>query len=101
MRVGNLGSQASRMSEVGLVWKLLLNNAATDLEISKFSALHIKAKAACIVKLDGVESIVLDIDDVVVINVGPGNTTDNKQTVKVEFSGAVNCSVSYERTRTI
>jgi len=89
------------MSDVGLVWKLILNVASTTQEIPKFSALYIKAKAACIVKLDGVEAVALDSGDIIVINVGPGNPTDNKQTVKVEFSGNVICSVADEKPRQV
>lgn len=99
MRVGNLLSQASRMSDVGLVWRLLLNSAATTQEVAKYSALYVKAKAACIVTLDGIDAVSLDIGDIITLNVGPGDPTDDKQTVKVEFSGSVICSVADEITR--
>jgi hypothetical protein len=101
MRVGNLSSQATRTSEVGSVWKLLLNNASTKQLVPKFSALYIKAKAACVVSLDGVQAISLDADDIIIINAGPGNPTDNKQYVTVEFTGNVICSVADEKQRSI
>ena len=94
MRTANLGSQASRTSDVGLVWKLLNNNTSTKQEIPKVSSLLITAVATCIVSLDGVNSVVLLANQTIVINVGPGNKEDNKESVTVEFTGAVNCSVA-------
>jgi len=99
MRVGNLLSQASRVSDVGLVWKLLNNGTADTQEIAKYSAIYVKAKAACVVTLDGEDSISLDANDTVVINVGPGKAKDNKKTVKVEFSGIVICCSAEEKNR--
>lgn len=99
MRVGNLSSQASRISDVGLVWRLLLNGATTKQEVAKFSTLYIKAKADSVVSLDGVDAIVLNTNDIIVINVGPGDSSDNKQTVTVEFTGNVICSVADEKIR--
>lgn len=99
MKTANLSSQATRISDVGLVWKLL-NNATTDTqEVPKFSTLYIKALADCVVSLDGEDAIKLNTNDVVVINSGSGVPKDGKETVTVAFTGSVNCSLAEEKIR--
>ena len=94
MRTANLSSQATRLSDVGLVWKLLNNGTATSHELLKYSSLYIYAIADTIVSLDGIQSIKIIAGNTMIINVGPG-VADSKHTVKVEFTGAVNLSVAF------
>lgn len=94
MRTANLSSQATRMSDVGLVWKLLNNNASTSHEVSFYSTLFIYAVADCVVSIDGIQSVKIMASNSMIINVGNGNTADNKRTVKIEFSAAVNLSIA-------
>lgn len=101
MKTANLSTQATRMSDVGLVWRLLNNATADSQEVPKYSALYIKAIADCIVTIDGIDAVKLLANDSIIINAGPGNPTDNKQTVTIAFSGGVNCSVADEKTRKI
>lgn len=94
MQIGNNSSRSSRTSEVGLVWRLVLNNASNTIEVPRYSTLYIKAKAACVVSVDAVDAVALDSDDIITINVGEGVTTDGKITVTVAFTGNVICSVA-------
>jgi hypothetical protein len=99
MKTSNQASQSLRQSEVGLVWKALLGTAATPaagtIKVPLLSSLRVRASAACDITIDGELSVSLLSGDTVILCVGSGdNSSSDKKTVSVVFSGTVVCSVA-------
>jgi ABC-type transport system involved in Fe-S cluster assembly fused permease/ATPase subunit len=100
MKNTNLPTGGTRTSEVGLVYKELLSNASGSIEVDRYSALRVRAVAGTTVTIDGMLSCTLIADEIIVLNVGRGTTTDTKETVTVVFSGAVYAQMGLEVDRT-
>ena len=103
MKTSNQSSQSLRQSEVGLVWKAVLGTAAAPaagtIKVPILSTLRVRATAACDVTIDGELSISLLAGDTALICVGKGdNSSTNKKTVSVVFSGTVLCSLAKDNT---
>jgi hypothetical protein len=99
MRNTNLPTGGMRTSEVGLVYEEILSNAAGTKEVLKYSAVRVRAVAAGTVTIDGILACTLKADEIIILNVGRGTVSDNKDTVTVVFGAAVYAQVGREVER--
>jgi hypothetical protein len=99
MRNNNLPTGGMRSSEVGLVYEEVLSGAAGTVEVLKYSAVRVRAAAAGTVTVDGILACTLKVDEIIILNVGRGTVSDNKETVTVVFGAAVYAQVGREVER--
>ncbi len=86
---------AQRVCETGLLWKEVLTNGSGSVEVVPYSTVRVRANAGITITIDGVLAATMATNEVMLFNVGPGNTADTKSTVTVAASG--NCYMQIGR----
>jgi hypothetical protein len=87
MRSANLANEATRQSEVGMVWEEKLS-AAGSIEVAKFATFRVRAAAVCTVTIDGILAMTMASGEIALFNAGSGDPTSTKNTVTVTTSAA-------------
>lgn len=87
MRTINTPTGAARTSEVALVYREVITNGTGSVEIAKHAAVRIRATAALTVSIDAVLAVSMAANEVILLNVGNGNTSDAKDTVTLTIAG--------------
>jgi hypothetical protein len=97
----NLPTGATRTSEVGLVYQEIKSGGgATTFEIPKYCAVRIRsALAGLTVSLDTLLAATMADTEILILNVGRGTNSDNKETVTLTVSGACYIQLGVELDR--
>lgn len=98
-RAINLPTGASRVTDVGLVWREISSGAAGTWEVPKYCAVRIRATAGAAVSLDSVLAATMISGEILIINSGRGTNSDKKDTVTLTSSGTVYIQVGIEVDR--
>jgi hypothetical protein len=98
-RAINLPTGASRVADVGLVWREISSGSAGTWEVPKFCAIRVRTTATANVLLDGVLAAGLASGEIFVLNSGRGTNLDKKDTVTLTVSGTAYVQVGIEVDR--
>lgn len=98
-RAINLPTGASRVTDVGLVWREISSGSAGSWEVPKYCAVRIRTTAAATATLDGMLAVTLASGEVFVLNSGRGTNLDKKDTVTLTVSGAAYIQIGLEVDR--
>ena len=98
-RAINLPTGASRVADVGLVWREISSGSAGTWEVPKFCAIRVRATATANVLFDGVLAAGLASGEIFVLNSGRGTNLDKKDTVTLTVSGTAYVQVGIEVDR--
>lgn len=88
MQVYSQFSRVQRNSDFGIFLREVLTNAMGTIEVPKFSAVRVRATGATTVTFDGVLSCTMSSGEILVLNAGPGLSSDVKETVTLVIAGA-------------
>lgn len=84
----NSAARVERNAEFGAVWVEKITNAQGSFEAPKYAAVRVRAAAACTVSLDGVLAATLANGEILILNTGKGDTTNNTVTVTIATGNA-------------
>ena len=100
MQTYNDPARVLRETDFGHVWMEVLQNAATTgIEVSRYTAVRVRAVAACVVSFDGVTAASLAAGEILIFNsgrglVGPGQPSATKKTVTLAVTAAAYVQVA-------
>lgn len=98
-RAINLPTGASRVTDVGLVWREISSGASGTWEVPKYCAIRVRATATTNISLDGLLAAGLINGEIFLLNAGRGTNSDKKDTVTLTSSGAAYIQVGLEVDR--
>jgi hypothetical protein len=98
-RAINLPTGASRVTDVGLVWREISSGSAGTWEVPKYCAVRVRATAATTISLDSLLSATLGSGEILIINSGRGTNSDKKDTVTLTSSGTAYIQIGLEVDR--
>jgi hypothetical protein len=95
-RAINLPTGASRVTDVGLVWREISTGSAGTWEVPKFCAVRVRATATTSITIDSVLSATMTSGEILIFNSGRGTNLDFKDTVTLASSGTAYVQVGIE-----
>lgn len=98
-RAINIPTGASRVTDVGLVWREISSGAAGSWEVPKYCAVRVRATAAAAISLDSVLAATMTSGEILVLNSGRGTTADTKDTVTLTSTGTAYIQIGLEVDR--
>lgn len=98
-RAINIPTGASRVADVGLVWREISSGFSGTWEVPKYCAIRVRATAAGNVVLDGVLAAGITAGEIFYLNAGRGTNSDKKDTVTLVVSGAAYVQIGLEVDR--
>ena len=88
MQTYNAAARVERNAEFGAVWVEKITNTQGSFEAPKYSAVRVRAAAACTVSLDGVLAATLTTGEILILNTGRGNGANESVTVTIATGNA-------------
>lgn len=98
-RAINIPTGASRVTDVGLVWREISSGAAGSWEVPKYCAVRVRATAVAAISLDSVLAATMASGEILVLNSGRGTTADTKDTVTLTSTGTAYIQIGLEVDR--
>ena len=83
----NAAARTQKNAETGLVWVEKLTNASGSIEVPKYAAIRVRAASTLTVTIGGTLAASMASGEIMVLNTGIGDPTDEKKTVTVDISG--------------
>lgn len=84
----NVPARAQRNTDVGMVWEEKLSGAQGSIEVTRYSAIRVRATGATTVTIGGVLAATMSDGEIMIFNVGSGVKDDDKKKVTVTIAGA-------------
>lgn len=75
MKTSNLANEATRQSDVGMVWEERLSGAAGTVIVMPFQAVRVRAAAGGTVTIDGILAATMVSGEILIFNAGGGQPT--------------------------
>lgn len=98
-RAINIPTGASRVTDIGLVWREISSGAAGSWEVPKYCAIRVRATAGTSISLDSVLAATMASSEILVLNSGRGTALDVKDTVTLTSSGTAYIQIGLEVDR--
>lgn len=98
-RAINIPTGASRVTDIGLVWREISSGSAGSWEVPKYCAVRVRATAGAAISLDSVLAATMISGEILVLNSGRGTSLDTKDTVTLTSSGTAYIQIGLEVDR--
>lgn len=98
-RAINLPTGASRVTDVGLVWREISSGSAGTWEVPKYCAIRVRATAATAISFDSALSATMTSGEILILNSGRGTNLDAKDSVTLTSTGTAYIQVGIEVDR--